>query len=252
MNGLKSAVVLVLAVIQVRGHLVWNDPELQPVQGLYVKPSSDGISGDLYVAATEDNGVQSQWLTEQPVNFLRAPSQHQHSAIPHFASNNDLSGDETLIATQKRAVINDQAANYYNQHSGTPETAYAPYNYAGIPSAKTEALPATESSQVQAAPTPAAIPQYSPYHYMYPHMMYAAYANAVKAYQDAGKGKEDSSINNKITPFPTAMWPTTSYYPMQYLMMDPTAWAKSQATAVSGSTIAATTSAPTTDDPNSD
>ncbi|XP_063620417.1 uncharacterized protein LOC134792905 [Cydia splendana] len=228
----KGYAVLALAFASARGHLAWPGGDFQAVQGLYIKPSGDGTTGDLYVAATEDNGVSSQWLTDQPVNFLAAGSHPQPTAHPLFSalSSNALPLEEST--TQKRSAITGPAAKYAY---GLPaESGYSSYSYAGIQSPKSEAVPATkpEASTIASG---SAVPQY-PYNYLYPHMVQAAYSSALKVLKDAGVGSEDAN-NNAVAPYPTSYWPA-SYYPMHYIMMDPTAWAKKHAAALTTTTAA--------------
>ncbi|XP_063531034.1 uncharacterized protein LOC134742038 [Cydia strobilella] len=232
----KGFAVFALAFASARGHLAWPGGDFQAVQGLYIKPSSDGTTGDLYVAATEDNGVSSQWLTDQPVNFLAAGSHPKPTALPLFSalSSNALPLEEST-STQKRAAITGPAAKYAY---GLPaESGYSSYGYAGIQSPKSEAVPATATKpEASTIASGSAVTQY-PYNYLYPHMVQAAYSSALKVLKDAGVGSEDASNNNVVAPYPTSYWPA-SYYPMHYIMMDPTAWAKKHAAALTTTTAA--------------
>ncbi|XP_063359306.1 uncharacterized protein LOC134648729 [Cydia amplana] len=227
----KGFAVLALAFASARGHLAWPGGDFQAVQGLYIKPSGDGTTGDLYVAATEDNGVSSQWLTDQPVNFLAAGSHPQPTALPLFSALSNALPLEESTSTQKRAAITGAAAKYAY---GLPaESGYSSYGYAGIQAPKSEAVPATATKPEASG---SAVPQYA-YNYLYPHMVHAAYSSALKVLKDAGVGSEDASNNNAVAPYPTSYWPA-SYYPMHYIMTDPTAWAKKHAAALTTSTAA--------------
>lgn len=251
-----KALVLALAFNLARGHSdYWRTPNhLQPVHGLYIKPSTDGTTGDLYVAATEENGVKAQWLTDQPVNFVQTPAaqhmaQHttQHATLPlsYLSSLTAaaLPHDESIVMTQKRAVITSPAIKYAYALPvpGSPEGSAVPYPYA-LPSAPSITATSSETStECSDNPnTSLAYPQY-PYFY-YPQMM-AAFAHAMSsALKEVGAG--DETLSSTAQPAQSsAMWPYSYPYPMQYVMMDPNAWARSL-TAAAPATLPTTTESP--------
>lgn len=219
MYGILEVLIFAAAFSCCRSHAIWEAPgELHPVHGLYVKPSSDGTTGDLYVAATEENGVQTQWLTDQPVNFLSAATSLQPKTVPLTSSLTKTQEDKTT--NQKRAILTSPAVKYaYALPVAGAEGNVATYPYA-IPTAAV-ATPA-EGSVIP--PCSADIPvQPYPYQYFYPHMM-SAIASAVNSYKD-------SESNEEKTPLaaPTPYWPQAYGYPYQYVFVDPNAWAQSQA-----------------------
>lgn len=198
------------------GHVAFSKTpnHLHPVHGLYVKPSVDGTTGDLYVAATEDSGAKTQWLTDQPIHFLPLQSQ---PAIPTSYKPEEQN-------TQKRAVVNPPVQYAYALPvSGNTETATAAYPYAvpGVnPTLPTQADTKTE------APIAAAVPQYNPYQFFYPQML-SAYANMMSIMKDAGMSEETA---NSALSHSSPMWPQTYAYPYQYVMVDPSAWAQALTT----------------------
>nr|XP_026494835.1 uncharacterized protein LOC113399805 [Vanessa tameamea] len=217
-------------------HVLWETTNsLQPVHGLYVKPSVDGTTGDLYVAATEDNGVKSQWLTDQPVNFLPASTQNQAKAVPvSFTSSltKTSSPNEETITSQRRAVITSPTVRYAYALPvpGAEGSFVAPYPYA-IP-----ANPAVEGSNIPyCSDTPA---QPYPVQYFYPPMM-SAIASAMNAYKE---GDTDGGSQNISPQTPSNYWPSIYGYPYQYIMVDPKTWSQSQNSALSSTTTSTTSS----------
>ncbi|XP_048479612.1 uncharacterized protein LOC125489074 [Plutella xylostella] len=206
---------------------------LQPVAGLYVKPSHDGITGDLYVAASEDNGVNSQWVSEQPINFMQSYAQGQ-SAVPISYSSSLTTAKsplEEVITAQKRAVITNPQVQYTYPvgADGKPVLSYPYTMMAGA---------GTTAQYPEAAAAAYAGHPYSAFHYFYPYLMSAALANAMKEL-----GVNEETTNAVATPAATpaaSAWASSAYYPWQY-MMDPTAWAQHAAAAAAA---AATTPAP--------
>ncbi|XP_047021590.1 uncharacterized protein LOC124631308 [Helicoverpa zea] len=230
MHAISAAFFGTLVVTCVSGYPnLWNSNQLAPVHGLYVKRSNDGATGDLFVAATEENGVKSQWAVDQPINFLpvAAAAQPHAAAIPvAYPASYTTTHEES--ATQKRAVMPTAPVQYAYAmpvQSGTPtengQVAAYPYAYT-IPSATTEtSAPKCENQ--------ANVPQYPyqfPFQMFYPQMM-SAYTNAMSILKDAGLS-EDSANTVMSQAAPT--WSPASYaYPM-YVMVDPSAWAQNQAT----------------------
>ncbi|XP_030027213.1 uncharacterized protein LOC115445172 [Manduca sexta] len=231
MSKIISLFTCICLAAAVESHVAhWNTPnQLHPVHGLFVKPSSDGTTGDLYVAATEDTGVKSQWLTDQPVNFLptAAASQSHQSALP--VPFTGYPHEESF--NQKRAVVNPpvQYAYALPVPSGSESGAVAPYPYALPTAAMTSSSSESSTSTCTMDPAKANIQQY-PFQYFYPQMM-SAYANALSILKDAGLSDDTaSSVMSQTSP----MWPPYGY-PM-YVMVDPSAWAQSQATPSSSTT----------------
>lgn len=228
---LNCLIILTVASVCVKGQGTRCNGlnQLHPVHGLYVKPSIDGTTGDLYVAATEESGVKTQWLTDAPINFLpvASASQTHQTTIPvSFAPG--LPQEETGTATQKRAVISPTVQYAYampvtSTSEGNP---ISPYPYP-IPITSLTTNPsetATSSCPMDAAK--ANIPQYSPFQYFYPHML-SAYSNAMSVLKDAGLSDDTaSSIMTQASP----MWSPYSY--PTYVMVDPATWAQSQTTTV--------------------
>lgn len=198
----------------------WTDPnQLHPVHGLYVKPSSDGTTGDLYVAATEDSGTKAQWLTDQPINFLPAAGSTQ-AAYPTYPSHDENSN------TQKRAVITSPPVAPVQYAYALPfnptEGAQLPYPYA-IPTTSTpDESSSTTHCEKAAAATATAVP-YNPFQFFYPHMM-QAYANAKTVLKESGISDEKAS---SVIPQSSSFWPNSYSYPSypMYVMVDPSAWA---------------------------
>nr|AON96625.1 VMP25 protein [Bicyclus anynana] len=218
MYGIIQIVTLSLALSCVRSHVIWEAPnELHPVHGLYVKPSKDGTTGDLYVAATEENGVKTQWLTDQPINFLPAATTLVPKTAPLPAKSSlSKTTQEDKIAPQKRAIITSPALKYAYALpiSGLPGENVAPYPYA---------IPTTPSSEELVPPCSTGIPAAPyPFQYFYPQML-AAIANAMKSYKE-----NDSKEENPVVSAPLPYWPQGYGYPYQYVFVDPNAWAQSQ------------------------
>ncbi|XP_034840178.1 uncharacterized protein [Maniola hyperantus] len=226
----EVVVILSLALVCVRSHVIWEAPnELHPVHGLYVKPSMDGTTGDLYVAATEENGRKSEWLTDQPVNFhTLAATVLKPKTVPLSATETSLQEDK--ITTQKRAVITSPTMKYAYAHA-IDNTAYAlPISgVEGNVGSYPYAIPASVPSEASIPPCspniPAQMGQLYPFQYVYPQMM-SAIASAMSAY----KGKEDSEEKTPIAT-PTPYWPQAYGYPYQYVFIDPNTWAQSQTSA---------------------
>ncbi|KAJ8725777.1 hypothetical protein PYW08_003960 [Mythimna loreyi] len=232
----KSATTIVAALVAtcVSGYPnLWHNNQLTPVHGLYVKPSSDGTTGDLFVAATEENGVKSQWAADKPVNFLTvaATAQPQAAAMPAaYPSLYSTQHDES--ATHKRSVMPSAVPNAPVQYayampvqSGTQaeggQVATYPYAYA-IPSTTSTATE-TPKCEHQAAASP--YPYQLPFQMFYPQMM-SAYTNAMSILKDAGMSEESAStVMSQAAP----TWSPTYAYPM-YVMVDPNTWNKNQAT----------------------
>lgn len=219
---LKVLSILIVIYSCVQGHVTQrNDPnQLHPVHGLYIKPSVDGSTGDLYVAATEEDGVKSQWLTDASVNFLpaTAASQKHETAFPSpFAASYP---HEETVNKKKQAGAPVQYA-YAVPMTTAPNEGTSPYPYAlpvsAFPSQASESLiPCLD-------PAKANIPQYSPFHFFYPQMM-SAYTKSMSILKEAGVNEDTA---NSVMPTPP-MWSPYSY-PM-YVMMDPSTWTKSQGT----------------------
>lgn len=233
MNKLRATVVLVLALNFAHGHVAfWNTPNhLHPVRELYVKPSVDGITGDLYVAATEENGANTQWLTDQPINFLPTVAAQQAPVPISYASSltaTALPHDESVVTTQKRAVLTSPAIKYTYAlpAPGAPDANAVPYPYGAIPAP--QPIQTTDGNR-ECVDVPAnhVYPQYSPYHFYYPQML-SAFANALNAFSKETGHNEDS--NSSAAPQTAPMWPYS--YPVQYVMVDPTKWAQGQVASV--------------------
>ncbi|KPI91621.1 hypothetical protein RR46_15125 [Papilio xuthus] len=226
---MKVLSVILLVIYSTRSNAAnFNVPKLTPVHGLFVKPSEDGITGDLYVAASEDSGVDSQWLTEHPINFLPASTQAQAASAPvTFTSSLTTSSSphEKTVTTKKKTIVTSPPVKYayalpipstpdMNGFSPYPFGLYAPQNYK-----------ASEESQCQleGLTPPTSLPAY-PYPFYYPHMM-AALTGALNSHKD---GENDGASR---TALPVSHhWPGAYAYPYQYVMLDPTAWTQSQTT----------------------
>lgn len=244
-----KVLVLALAFNLAKGHSAyWRTPNhLHTVRELYIKPSTDGTTGDLYVAATEDNGVKAQWLTDQPLNFLPPPAA-QHAALPisYLSSLTAaaLPHEESASMPQKRAVITSPAIKYTYALPvpGSPEGSTVPYPYT-LPSAPLATATSSESStECSDSPiTSMAYPHYPSYYY--PQMM-AAFAHAMNnALKEAG-AKNEAGTSAAQAVHSAAMWPYAYPYPVQYVMMDPNAWAQSQTTAAPATEPTTTASPP--------
>ncbi|KAJ8722565.1 hypothetical protein PYW07_003745 [Mythimna separata] len=227
-----ATVVAALVVTCVSGYPnLWHSNQLTPVHGLYVKPSSDGTTGDLFVAATEENGVKSQWAADKPINFLSVTAQPQATAVPvAYPSLYPTQHDES--ATQKRSVMPSAVPNAPVQYAyampvpSTTQTegnqvASYPYAYA-IPSTST----ATETPKCEHQAAASPYPYQFPFQMFYPQMT-SAYTNAMSILKDAGLSEESAStVMSQAAP----TWAPASYaYPM-YVMVDPNAWTQNQAT----------------------
>lgn len=243
--------VLALAFNLAKGHSAyWRTPNhLHPVHGLYIKPSTDGTTGDLYVAATEENGVKAKWLTDHPVNFLPTPAA-QHPALP-ISYLSDLTAaafphDKSVAATQKRAIITSPAIKYTYALPvpGSSEGSTVPYPYA-LPSAPVTTATTSESS-TECSDNPLTSVAYQHYPSFYYTQMMAAFAHAMNnALKDAGATDETGTSTAQAVQS-AAMWPYAYPYPVQYVMMDPNAWAQSQ-TAAAPTTQPTTTASPASD-----
>ncbi|XP_059057185.1 uncharacterized protein LOC131850835 [Achroia grisella] len=225
------------------GHATyWNTPNsLQPVHGLYVKPSVDGTTGDLYVAATEENGVKSQWLTDQPVNFLPAATHTQPIAYsPSIAS------PEETVNTQKRAVVNPpvQYAYAYPVLGQTEGNSVVPYPY---PTSSSSPVPSNPTEICNKGDVPTrtttTLPQYNPFHYFYPQII-SAYSNLMNHLKETENNEEETG---SVAPQSPAVWPASYGYPVQYVMVDPNMWAQAQ-TASQASTSSSTSAGVTAND----
>ncbi|XP_068629661.1 uncharacterized protein [Battus philenor] len=192
--------------------------QLTPVHGLFVRPSEDGVTGDLYVAASEDNDVNSQWLAEHPINFLPS-TQTQAASVPikyTKSLTSTISPNEETITTQKRAVIKSNPIKYaYALPVPGPAdaSAFNPYAF-GFYGAN---IPKSEKTKCQSQdPLP------YPYPYFYPHMM-TALTTAMNNL------REDEDDTKSRQPFPH-QWPGAYTYPYQYIMLDPTTWSQCRTT----------------------
>ncbi|XP_013145985.1 PREDICTED: uncharacterized protein LOC106109128 [Papilio polytes] len=174
--------------------------QLTPVHGLFVKPSEDGTTGDLYVAASEDSGVDSQWLTEHPINFLPASTQAQKTVV-------------TSPPVKYAYALPIPGMPDTKGFSPYPFGLYAPHNYK-----------AAEESQCQleGLMPPTSLPAY-PYPFYYPHMM-----AALTATLNPHKEEENDGASRDALPIPQH-WPGYAY-PYQYIVLDPAAWAQTQTT----------------------
>ncbi|CAG9783884.1 unnamed protein product [Diatraea saccharalis] len=225
MTAFSFLLTLSTAVTVSLGHVaVTKTPnELHPVHELYVKPSADGTTGDLYVAATEESGSKSQWLTDQPVHFLSAQPQ---PALPKSYAEESLN--------TKRAVVNPYMQYAYAMSgAGKPDTgALATYPYA-LPTSSPS--PAAETKTEAATTAATAVPQYNPYQFFYPQIM-AAYTNMMNVLKETGMSEESATA---VLSQSSSMWPQSYAYPVQYVMVDPSMWAQAQASASATSTPSA-------------
>lgn len=217
---------------------------LHPVHGLFVKPSIDGTTGDLYVAATEDNGAKTQWLTDHPIHFLPMQSQ---PVLPTGYNLEDLN-------PHKRAVVNPPVQyTYALPATSNSEAGHLPYPYAmptagspypAVVETKTEAPAPVPVAPAAVAPSAVAqaavVPQYNPYQFFYPQML-TAYANMMSILKDAGLNEETAtSVVSQSSP----MWSQSYAYPYQYVMVDPNAWAQAQAQATAAPPTTSTPASP--------
>ncbi|CAH0701678.1 unnamed protein product [Spodoptera exigua] len=242
---LKSAAGLViLAVTCVNCHPnVWKRDVLAPVHGLYVKTSADGTKGDLFVAATEENGVKSQWALDQPIGVLPVSTQPQAASVP-VAYTPVYATTHEESTPQKRSTLTTPTSSTPVQYayavpvsSSTPvETTgtVASYPYAYT---MTATATATETPKCEHQASAVQYPYQFPFHMFYPHMM-SAYTNAMSILKEAGFSEDSaSSVMAQASP----MWSPTSYaYPM-YVMIDPKPCTQDQTTTTT-STPATTTS----------
>lgn len=236
MQAFSSVIFISIIVTSVRSYPgYWGSTNLNPVHGLYVKPSSDGSKGDLFVAASEDNGVKSQWMVDQPISFLpiAAATQSQATALPvpcSFTHNDDSS-------THKRAVMpspvsNPQVQYAYALPSVVPSTennplASYPYAYP-LPLSSENPAPKCEPSS-----TSSQYPFPFPFQFFYPQMM-SAYSNAVTILKDAGLS--DDAANSVMAHHASPMWGSSPYsYPM-YVMVNPGSWYQNQESKTTPST----------------
>lgn len=223
MHATGAITVVALAVTYVTGYPnLWNGHQLTPVHGLYVKPSTNGITGDLFVAATEENGVKSQWAVDQPINYVPVTTASQPQAatvaVP-YAPHCQTSQDENL--NQKRAVVANPVQYAYALPVPTGKQAEnTPVAYAYPIAAATTETPKCEHGNALH------YPYQFPYQLFYPQVM-TAYTNAMSILKDVGLSEESASA---VMAQATPTWPPTSYaYPM-YVMVDPNAWNQNQST----------------------
>lgn len=219
-------ILVVISFLSSARSQTWTGPnQLQPVHGLYVKPSSDGTTGDLYVAATEDSGTKAQWLTDQPINFLPAAASTSQATAsqPISIAYPAYPGHDESSSPQKRAVITPPVAPVQYTYAlpfNSAEGAQMPYPYAIPTTSSTPESSATQCEKAAAATT--AVP-YNPFQFFYPHMM-QAYANARTVLKESGISDEKAS---SVIPQPSPFWPSSYSYPSypMYMMVDPSAWA---------------------------
>ncbi|CAB3255357.1 unnamed protein product [Arctia plantaginis] len=242
MQAISSVIfisVIVTSVTSYPGY--WSSTNLNPVHSLYVKPSSDGSKGDLFVAASEDSGVKSQWMVDQPINFLpiAAATQPQATTLPvtcPFTTHND----ET--STHKRAVMPNPVSSPQIQYayalpvSSTENNPLSSYPYV-YPVPFNPENPASKCEPSSTAPH---YPFPSPFQFFYPQMM-SAYSNAMTILKDAGLS--DDAANSVMAHHASPMWGSSPYaYPM-YLMVNPGSWYQNQD---SNATTSPPTSSPST------
>lgn len=220
-KGFTQALVLTVVLSAAKSHVAsWKTSnQLHPVHEIFVKPSSDGTTGDLYIAATEESGVNT-WLTDQPVNFL--PQTAQASIPVAYTFPTSPATEEST--TQKRAVISPPVQYAYALPVASSDG--VSYSYT-VP---TQTPSTTESTPATAPPceSKTAIP-YSPFQFFYPQLM-SAYANAKTILKESGMSDEKAA---SVLPQASPMWPSTYAYPTMYVMVDPSTWAQSQATPTS-------------------
>lgn len=224
----KGFVIAFLFTIGKCNSIPWKGPnQLHPVHGLYVQPSADGSTGDLYVAATEDSGSKTQWLTDQPINFLPVGAATQkHSStvsLPYTAS---ISGSAHDESTQKRAVISPTVQYAYAlpvSSGGTEGALTYPYAFPALAAAFQPTSSTSEpSSTLQCANGTAAVP-YNPFQFIYPQIM-SAYTNVKSILKESGMSDDTAgAIISQAAP----MWSPYGAYPM-YFMVDPSAWSQAQ------------------------
>ncbi|CAH0604830.1 unnamed protein product [Chrysodeixis includens] len=200
---------------------IWNGNHLAPVHGLYVKPSSNGITGDLFVAATEESGTKTQWAVDQPINYIPVTTATQPQAaavaIP-YTQNCQNSPDEN--SSQKRAVISNPVQYAYALPVPAGKQAEnTPVAYAYPIAAATTETPKCEHG------TAAHYPYQFPYQLFYPQVM-TAYTNAMSILKDVGLSEDAASA---VMAQATPTWPTSYAYPM-YVMVDPNALNQNQPT----------------------
>ncbi|CAH1645965.1 unnamed protein product [Spodoptera littoralis] len=232
---LQSAAGLVILLLTcVSGHPnIWQTDVLAPVHGFYVKPSADGTKGDLFVAATEENGVKSQWALDQPISILPVPTQPQAASVPVAYSPVYATAHEES-SPQKRSALTTPTPSAPVQYAyAMPVSSSTPVETTGTavsyPYAYTMTATATasETPKCEHQTNTVQYPYQFPYHMFYPHMMMSAYTNAMSILKDAGFS-EDSA--NSVMAHASPMWSPTSYaYPM-YVMIDPKPCAQDEAT----------------------
>ncbi|XP_035436576.2 uncharacterized protein LOC118266986 [Spodoptera frugiperda] len=231
---LKSAAGLVILILTcVSGHPnIWQSDALTPVHGLYVKPSADGTKGDLFVAATEENGVKSQWTLDQPISILPVSTQPQAASVPVAYSPVYATHEESTL--QKRSALTTPTPSAPVQYAyAMPVSSTTPVETTGTAASypyaytMTATATATETPKCEHQTNAVQYPYQFPYHMFYPQMMMSAYTNAMSILKDAGFS-EDSA--NSVMAHASPMWSPTSYaYPM-YVVIDPKPCSQEEAT----------------------
>lgn len=192
-------VLLAILLASSEGHILqWTPNSLAQVQGLYVKPSFDGATGDLYVAATEDEGKKTQWVADQPINFLGSAAQQVAPASVAYSTSVGAPVNG-IVTSHQQAVYTSPTTKYY----------YSPDSNAVAPCPHAQANP-VDAAAVQ-YPMDYYRAQYAMLQYFYPYILQTAALTAANALKEAGLSDEmTQAVMSR-----TSLWSPYSY-PTQY------------------------------------
>ncbi|GBP27943.1 hypothetical protein EVAR_83572_1 [Eumeta japonica] len=241
MNYLYNCgVILIFFIItNVKAHSTASNAEnrLQPVSGLYVQPSADGATGDLYVAASEDNGVQTQWIADQPINILPTGAAAQTQQVspaaactPSLAPQTPSEGESSSAVHMRSFIMNPlQYASATTLPMPASYGIVSPYQYAvaamNSSPGETDASKLTEGLPTKIIQTRT---HYVPLQFLYPGL-----ANA-EASTAGDTNKEDSKVDGPTPQSPVPVWPYPYTYPtMQYVAINPSMYDQNQTAIVS-------------------
>lgn len=201
MNNYKLITVIISFLItHIKSHLILNESkDLNPVHGLFVKPSFDGSTGDLYVAATEENGEKSQWLADTSINFLPP----EEKIVPETTKTTS----QEEITTKQPKIIASQKLKY----------AYV----LPIPRSAGSLMPLPYA--IATVTSPCAMGSQNLNH-LYPQML-SSVANAMNALYGTTDQKATSTPLQAAQFWPN-VFPLSSFPP--YLVMAPRSWTQTQ------------------------
>lgn len=188
-------------VTSIENHLILNETkDLHPVHGLFVKPSNDGSTGDLYVAATEENGEKSQWLADTSINFL---------------TTSEKTAPETTKATSQEEILTNQ-----QKIVASPKLKYA--YVLPVPRSASNLMPLPYT--IATVTSPCTMGSSQNLLQLYPQML-SSVANAMNSLYETSNQKSSNTPLQATQFWPTG-FPLTSLPP--YIVMAPRSWTQTQ------------------------